>query len=123
MGGQLHAPQAEEHRRLLAHITSQGMLSSGCGIHTESSLGLSGQGTAASPDMQVPLRTQQQHQHAMAELVGHLLHHFNSVELLCCLSCCIAQSCEMAMQHSASSLEAFVRLLPRRQAEGVGTHD
>lgn len=97
MGGQLHVPQAEEQRRLLAHITSRGMLKPGCGIHTGSGLGLAGQGTAASPDMQIPLRTQQQQQQ-LAELVSHLLHHLSTVEVLFLLSCCIAWSSEMALQ-------------------------
>ena len=87
MGGQLHMPEAEVQRRLLAQISSQGLLKPGHRVAT-SGLGnvLSGQGTAASSGMQSPLSTQQQqqqlkelqHHHMMTQFVSPLLQHLNA---------------------------------------------
>ena len=85
MSGQLHLPEAEVQRRLLAQISSRGLLKPGHRFDS-SSLGaaLSGQGTACSPRRQSPLTTQQQQQqqlhqqHLVAEMVSHLLHHLDA---------------------------------------------
>ena len=89
MGGQLHMPEAEVQRRLLAQIGSQGLLKPGHRVST-SGLGnaLLGQGTAASPGVQNPLSIQQQQQqqlqqqqlkeHMMTQFVSPLLYHLNA---------------------------------------------
>ena len=83
MSGQLCMTEAEVQRRLLAQIGSRGLLQPRHRFDS-SSLGNapSGQGTAASPCMQSPLRTQQQ-QHAVTEMVSHLLHHLDAAVSVC----------------------------------------
>ena len=100
MKGQLHMPEAEVQRRLLAQISSRGLLKPAHRFDTLS-LGnaLSGQGTAASPGMQNSLRTQQQQQqqlhqqHLMAEMVKHLLHHVDAALLGFALFFCLSVIC------------------------------
>ena len=115
MGGQVQVqvPEAEVQRRLLAQISSRGVLKPGHRFES-SSLGntLSDTGTAASFGIQNPLRTQQQQQQQqqqmVAELVSLVLHsclHSSScarclccVRLLYCISACAVFTIKARLQ-------------------------